>query len=226
MIFIPDIIAKIVDSIREQGSYNSVTDNGNNTFTINVANTLSKDEWIEIDGVEYKVFDVTNSSFSVRSNTAIPSNSEYKSLEPYYLYGHRLDLNNRLILKSKDLNRKSQKYPLIALRLPVEQIVALDDFEEVSLNIAILGFTDKNYKSEDRYENVIKPILYPLYERFLAALSQSSYISGLGTPPHRRIDRLFWGTPEKEGNVKYIFDDPLDAIELVDLKIKVQDLNC
>ena len=48
MIFIPDIIAEIVDSLRETGLYNSVTNNGNNTFTVNVSNNLSKDEWIEI----------------------------------------------------------------------------------------------------------------------------------------------------------------------------------
>ena len=92
--------------------------------------------------------------------------------------------------------------------------------------MAVFGFTDKNFTSVERYENVIKPILHPIYERLLVALRNSSYIGGLGVLPHKRVDRLFWGTETKEGNVKYLLSDPLDAIELIDLKLNILDLNC
>jgi len=226
MIFLPDIIADVVDSMRETATFNSVVDNVDGTFTINVKNTLKVNEWIVIDGTQFEVIAADSNSFKIESTTVIVSPGSYKSLEPYFLFGHRRDINYRLTLKERDLRFKLQKYPLIALRLPIDQDVATDDINSVSLNIVILESTDKTFTSEDRYEKVIKPILFPIYKKFLAALATNSDISGVGALPHRRVDRLFWGMAEKEGNVKYIFDDPLDGIELIDLKVKILDLIC
>lgn len=226
MIFVPDIIAEIIDSMRETNTFNSVVDNADGTFTINVSNNLKPLEWVKIDGVDYKVIESTGSDFKIASTTVIGSPGSYKALAPYYLYGHRMDIDRRLTEKDKDSKFGFQKYPLIALRLPLIQEVNETDVNHASVNMAVFGFTDKNFTSVERYENVIKPILHPIYERLLAALRNSSYIGGLGVLPHRRVDRLFWGTETKEGNVKYLFSDPLDAIELIDLKLNILDLNC
>lgn len=140
---------------------------------------------------------------------------------PYYEYGHRQDINLRLLEKDKDSVYKYQKYPLVALRLDVVEQIS-EGLIHYNLNIAILAFTDRNYTSVERTENVFKPILYPLYNNFLKHLRNSGIFTWpnyMTQPEHTKIDRYYWGTPGSEGNVKNIFSDPIDAIEIVDLKI-------
>ncbi|GIV35399.1 MAG: hypothetical protein KatS3mg031_2934 [Chitinophagales bacterium] len=142
---------------------------------------------------------------------------------PYYMYGHRLEIANRLLEKDQDKVQKYQKYPLVALR---------QDFEEQHsngivtyvLNLAILEYTDKNYTAEQRYENVFKPILYPLYEGLIIAMRQSGFFwpGFMGIPPHTKIDRPYWGVQFSEKNARNIFNDPLDAIEIVNLKVNLK----
>jgi hypothetical protein len=142
-------------------------------------------------------------------------------LMPFYMYGHRLEIANRLTEKTKDPVFKYQKYPLIALRLPVTEFVS-DGMWRFTLNIAILTFTDKKYTSDQRYEHVFRPVLYPLYQRFLEEIRNSGLFvwpQDQEFPEHTKIDRLYWGTQYSEGNEKNIFNDPIDAIEIIDLKL-------
>lgn len=139
---------------------------------------------------------------------------------PYFMFGHRIEIANALMRKEKDKVQKLAKYPLIALRLPIEEEVD-DDVVTYRLNIAILDFTDKRYNAQQRYDNVIEPILYPLYEKFMNALPVGGFFWESGHwPPHTKTDKLFYGTQGAEGNEAYIFNDPLDAIEIENLEIK------
>jgi hypothetical protein len=153
----------------------------------------------------------------------------FNGLAPFYMFGHRLEIANRLKEMELDKVYKYQKYPLIALRIDVPEGYTADSkgYVSYSLNIAILAFTKDNIYSDQRMTEVFKPKLHPLYERFLTELKNSGLFQWDGfpneRPPHTKIDRPFWGTaysPPKEGTEKYIFEDPLDAVELVDLKIR------
>lgn len=147
---------------------------------------------------------------------------------PFYMYGHRLEIANRLLLKDKDKDEKNRKYPLIALRLDIAERVE-GDMLHYRLNLAILAFTKMNYNAEQRYEFVFKPILYPLYEGFLNALKTAhifTWPSQYREPKHTKIDRPYYGVSELERNVKHIFNDPLDGIEIVDLEISKRKKNC
>jgi len=142
---------------------------------------------------------------------------------PYYMYGHRLEISNRLTEKGKGKSLKYQKYPLVALRMDFAEDLE-GDVIHLKLNIAFIASTEKEYTTEQRYNNVFKPVLYPLYESFLEKLRFSGLFTwpaadGLN-PRHTKFDRPFWGTIQGiEGTDKYIFNDPLDAIEIVDLQI-------
>jgi len=140
---------------------------------------------------------------------------------PYYMYGHRKEIANRLNLKGKDSIEKFKRYPLIALRLDIpERVVGL--VSHFTLNIAIIHATKIKYTAEERYTNVFKPILYPLYELFMEELRNTGGFWWTGNqerPEHTKIDRPYYGTPSTEGNNKSIFADPLDAIEIIDLRI-------
>jgi hypothetical protein len=144
-------------------------------------------------------------------------------IDVHYLHGHRLEISNRLDKMQKNPDKKYDKYPLIAFNeqygaLPVRRGSVTD----WTLNIAILAETRKEYYSPDRDENVFKPTLWPLYEEFMKYLRESGLFFWSGrqeAPPHKPVPRKFFGITSNEGNVKYIFNDPLDAVELIELKL-------
>lgn len=147
---------------------------------------------------------------------------------PYYLYGHRKEIANKLLAKDKNKMYTYQRYPVIALRMDFSEDKS-DGLIKLNLNIGILMFTDMNYDAEKRYTNVIKPVLYPLYEKFLEALDSTGLFTwpgDLGVPQHTKIDRPYWGVEESEGNVRNIFNDPIDAIEILNLRINSANLVC
>lgn len=148
---------------------------------------------------------------------------------PFYRYGHRVEIARLLDEQNRKTGaQKVQKYPLIALRLDTSEQIS-GNIWHFNLNIAIVEWTDKNYVADQRYENVFKPVLYPLYERFMEALKQSGlfFWENMGAyPPHTKIDRLYYGTSGSEGNQKRVFSDPLDAIEILDLKLNQELKNC
>ena len=152
----------------------------------------------------------------------------YNGEEPYFMAGHRMEIAQRLREKNADSVFKYQKYPLIALKLPAPAEIgtASGNIREFRLNIAFIEFTNKNYISDERLDNVINPILEPMYAHFIEKCLNSSWVMENDTPPHTKIDRLFYGTEGNEGGEKYIFDDPLDAIELIDFRIRVIDKTC
>ena len=151
----------------------------------------------------------------------------YTTGMPYYMYGHRRELANRLLEKDKDSVFKYQKYPLVALRLDTPEEYA-DGVVTFTLNVALVMMTHRMWNSEERYPKVFKPVLYPLYGAFLGGIKNNGGFFWEGDrskPPHTKFDRPYYGIEESEGNVANIFNDPLDAIELIDLKIS-QNFKC
>lgn len=172
-----------------------------------------------------KVAQAVKEAFSLFDQTFDPTfdNSQL----PLYMYGHRVELAARLALKDKDVLQKRIKYPLIALRLDTVETIE-GNMVKFDLNLALINKTEKGYNAEQRYTNVFKPILYPLYELFLVELKKSGLFTWPGfqaRPPHVKVDRLYWGTAGTEGNVANLFGDPVDAIEILNLKIN-QTVKC
>ncbi len=147
---------------------------------------------------------------------------------PFYMYGHRLEIADRLTKKELDPIKKKQRYPLIALKLDIAE-VKRDGISDFKLNIVIATKSDANSNAEQRMANTFKPILYPLYDKFILKFCSSGLFFWEGDqtePDHIKIDRPYWGTEAKEGNLKNIFNDPVDAIEIVDLKFSMRQKNC
>lgn len=147
---------------------------------------------------------------------------------PYYMYDSRGNIAKGLRQKGKDSVMKFQKYPLIALRLPVPEEKS-NGMVSYTLNIGIFSLSTKTRNTAQRYDEVFRPILYPLYEMFFQAVKESGLFQWSGyqnLPEHTKVDRPFWGTEGAEQNEKYIFEDPLDAIEIFNLRLNSRIKTC
>lgn len=152
---------------------------------------------------------------------------ENLALLPEFIPGHLIEIRNRLITREKDPINKFLKYPLVALRLDIPELVR-GDVVDYRLNIAILTYTNRNWSAEQRESNVFVPILHPLYELFLKAIRNSGLFMWTGLqfrPEHTKVDRYYWGTEGPQGNSAAMFADPLDAVEMIDLKLS-STINC
>jgi len=180
--------------------------------------------------MNYAVDDIGKVVAAMRNDPELVAlfGDELAGMAPFYLYGHRLDIANRLLQKDNDKVYKYQKYPLIALIMDFPEQID-QGMSKYTLHIVILHSTDPNYTTDDRYTWVFKPILYPLYLKFMEYLRKVGKYTWMGDmqyPPHTKIDRPFWGTVYDQGNAAYIFNDRLDAIELSDLKLSKTIKNC
>jgi hypothetical protein len=147
---------------------------------------------------------------------------------PYYIYGHRVEISRRLTDMDKDKNLKYAKFPLVALRLDILETYK-NGLVHYSLNIGIIHKSKKEYTALQRYDLVFKPVLYPLYEKFWVAFKRAGLFTWDGDAnyaPHVKVDRPYWGVSNAEGNIKQLTDDPLDAIEMLDLKFSKTIKNC
>lgn len=154
--------------------------------------------------------------------------TQMKGDVPEYLFGHRLEINNRLLRLQQDPAKKEQRYPLIALFLDIEEPV-VEGVIRYKLNLVIVAKSDPNDNAEQRYQDSkpFKSVLYPLYYAFFKSLSDSGLFMWpevAEQPKHTKVDRPFWGKviQDELGVNKIeanIFNDYLDAIQIKGLEI-------
>jgi hypothetical protein len=217
-----NIIGDIVDSMRSTGTITLVVPDSTTT-TLTSVNSLSAYGWVTIEGTDYRVASATSTSFVIEG--VITEATSWKALAPYYEYGHPKEISNILLDRDKNETYKYQKYPLIAFYTDV-RVKHGDPFiygQSERQFISIIGQSDKDYSSKQRYANVIIPILIPLYNTLIKRIQRSLYFTE--TYPelkHDEVRRPFWGSTSKYGNVKNIFNDPLDSIDMENVSLKLR----
>jgi hypothetical protein len=142
----------------------------------------------------------------------------------HYLAGHHTEVKARLAGLSTTQSKKFDRYPLIALFQDFVESRANSGgyFSETTLQLMVLHHTNKDSYTEDRYNKVFKPILYPIYEELLRRIAkQPKHIATYGPNNlvHDKIDRPHWGNPDMYGPNGYILSDVLDGIEIRNLKL-------
>ncbi len=169
---------------------------------------------------------------ALRSGTYSDYDFNDENFAPYYMYGHRQEIANKLSELDQRPKGKSKKYPLIALNTMSITPNVRGNVWDFNLNIVIGINVDINLSSEQREAQIFKPTLLPLYDAFKYAFSQSPlgfmWDGSLPQdfPPHTPMIKYFWGTENKEGAMKNIFNDPMCAIEIVNLKFSKVDNGC
>lgn len=222
-----DAMADIVDSIRTSGTYTSVFDG---VYTICTSpNSFKINEFVIIDNTDLRIYAANSTSFKVKGDYT--GESTWKSAAPYFAYGHILEIADALAKKDNSTQELSfKKYPIVILVLDVKkrpnQKLQTTDYENV--NIIIANKTKPSYVAADRKIENFEPILHPLYERLITELSRSKLLNNSDSIPfikHVATDRYFWGT-ELNSNSKNVFNDFLDAVDIRELNIKLQNIKC
>jgi len=212
---IADIISDVVDSIRETGTIDSVVFNsGVSTVTTN--NSLTERDIIVINSIDYKVFGVSSTEYKV--NGDVSGQTSWRAYAPYFMDGHLLDISNRLVeMDVSAENFKYKKYPLIVLI----QDIKMQKFDgpkvEADLDFRIVDNTEVSYDTKDRREKKFKPILDPLYSKFIKAIDDFIGID-ITSEDWEVIRRYYWGSSLNDQN---IFADFLDAIEINQIKTQI-----
>lgn len=128
------------------------------------------------------------------------------NLKPYYIFGHTMAVQKELLDKTIQ-----NRYPLIILGIDNEyQEIEINDIQyEVTFNCWIVDETKMEWYTSDRFEQVFKTVLFPIYEILLEKIQYSGYYDGFGIQGLKPQIKLYpyWGnTTEK------VLADPLDAI--------------
>lgn len=138
-------------------------------------------------------------------------------LKPYSYYGSITEIVNHLTIKD---HVQAAKYPFICL---------VDDFEErhesdaswytVNPTIYIFNETLIEYDPQQRYDNVIKPILYVLMQHLLTAIEYSDTYS-------QANEKLIWSKKTYKGTVAgQSIENTVDCIELKFQNLRIKN-NC
>lgn len=144
-----------------------------------------------------------------------------------YEHGHPLEVIETMGQLAKSSSTKFDRYPLVALFQPYEEKYG-GDYVEVNLHLIIAVTTDENWKAEKRLTENFKPILYPIYQTLFEQISYSRLfnILDVNSIDHIKIDQFAWGKSGLYGMEGNIFNDRIDAIEIKNLKIKVNLNTC
>ena len=147
-----------------------------------------------------------------------------------FQYGHKRELIETMMQWDKDPTLRYQKYPLVYLVQDFKEARGADVgiYATLGLNIIIAHHTVQTYKITDRYTNVFKPVLYPIY---YSLLNQLAIYPGINEGVqemlvHDKWDRSYWGRAAAAGTDKVTLNDFVDAIEINNLVLKINLLNC
>lgn len=231
--YFEDVFEDLVDSIRPTGIITSYSEVSSGNYTVVSTNTLQEREVITIDSTDYKVSSVSTTGFSFEADTGLDFDGlTWKSLAPYAMYGHTIEIVKRLDLKSKDSIEKFEKFPLIWMITDLKESSG-DNYNYLysidTPRFFIVNSTNKLYTSPQRLTNNFKPILQPIYENFIEAILDYRIID---TPTNEieieKYNRYSWGAESAQGNTGLIFNDWLDAIEFIPKEINVfkKSTNC
>jgi len=168
--------------------------------------------------------DIQASELAIQQITN-PAATESSIVAINFQYGHLREIIETMKQYEQSPELRYEKYPLVALFLDIpEQYGNSGGYPgECTLHIAICYGTGKTLKAEERYAQVIKPILLPLYEELMKQIEAcAEIITGSADHiQHTMQEHPYWGRGglgDHEGNV---FADAVDAIEITDLQLTI-----
>lgn len=150
----------------------------------------------------------------------------------FFDYGHYVEVTRNLTQKDASISQKDKKYPLIWLVMDFdEDFGSIDDgyCDLPALQILITVPTQPAITTPERVEKNFRPRLYPIYDELINQIFQSGLFQVINPEniKHRRTLRPYWGGQDSQGNgTANLFNDFIDAIQIRNLQLKVNESVC
>lgn len=142
-----------------------------------------------------------------------------------FLFGDWDYIANQLMLWGTG-SQASKRYPIVCLRSPYSEQRSSD--RVVTIEIAILVNTLKNYTNEQRERESFIKVLRPIYNLLLEELSHHPSLKSpyVGLPPHVYSENYRYGRLGLSGGDEHKFKDFVDAIEITNLRLTIKNQKC
>jgi hypothetical protein len=229
------VIGELIEDWELSFVIDSVVDNGDGTYTLNVPKTFylvsGKRRILTINLIDYVILEVVNNeSVKLKGTDAndvplpVPPSDTFNLPVPFYFNGTIVQTNME-IKKEDDL---SQKTPMIFLRRPFsETIDAMDQVDTDIANkadITLYFLTEADFaewSTSEHDEHAIVPMRNLMYE-FIEMLKRNSrYIERLSD--YQATDQIKFGLVTQNGVTKGLFSDNYSGVEMdISLGIKYQ----
>lgn len=154
---------------------------------------------------------------------------EVKCPKINYIFGNAQYIKERLDELSRTPVGNELKFPLIALFCPfTEERKDVDHYTKAKIRLLIACPSNKEWSNEERLETSFKSILRPIYKGFLNAL-EADHRLDWGYKPHiaheysENYSYGRYGAVTASGEQ---VSEPIDAINITNLEIKVKQTNC
>nr|DAN03856.1 MAG TPA: cleavage stimulation factor domain protein [Caudoviricetes sp.] len=146
-----------------------------------------------------------------------------------YTFGNAQYVKDKLDELSKTPRGNEMKFPLIALFCPFEEKRDTPDcYSRASVNILIACSSMKQWSNEQRLQTSFRNVLRPIYRRFLDALREDGRFSIEydGQIPHKYSENYSYGRYGAHTGTGEEVSEPIDAIDIRNLELKVKQPNC
>lgn len=225
------VVSTIIDSMRENGTIDSIVDNGDGTATITTTSTgsvqandtIGENPFITIGGNDYAVKSlVADTSFTVRFTGSVPSGTEWKAKAPYLYFGNPIEMSNEI---DRETNANA-KYPAVIVfedgtsTQPLDEESPIDTVESLQMFFMdIANYSD--WVIDEFYENVIDRMEELSFD-FVQACRDYQHTEELeGNATRQRVSKWGVSVVRTSGNSQdTIFNDKLSGVSLnLDLPI-------
>lgn len=132
---------------------------------------------------------------------------------------------------SDDLYNIQDKNNIIWLVMPYLQKRGTTTlyYADTSFSVVIASATEHKITQQQRDDLTFKPRLLPMYDLFMQEIEREGWLSSYksGTPEHSMVLRPFWGGGDVNGpGTDNLFKMKVDAISVIDIKMKVNTESC
>jgi len=148
----------------------------------------------------------------------------------HYHYGHPLEIINTITQYDQGNESKYDKYPLVAFFLDssINRGREVGLYGEQEVNICIIrdcndaqGNDVASVRDEKNFIPVLNPIYLELLEQIALRGDLFNLQGGAENIEHKVTNRYYWGRSGLFGNDGNIFNDRVDAIEINNMKLRI-----
>lgn len=149
--------------------------------------------------------------------------------EIHYVFGNAQYVKDNLDELSRSAVGNEMKFPLIALFCPFnEQRNSPEYYSKAKVRMLIACSTSKAWSNEQRLESSFRNILRPIYDSFIKALKDDGRLDFgyTGHVIHEYSENYSYGRYGAHTDTGEEVSEPIDAINISNLEIKVKLPNC